>query len=620
MAMQSHPQPRSLVSALLVAVLPLTNHALQHMTIMFLLAIPYVLVACLSTVADAISDFNWDLVTPSTALNYTDCYDNHRCARLLVPLDWLDPDNEARVTVAIVARRAVVSEDDPSFGGTINVNPGGPGSPGIDFVLGVGSLIQGITDGNNKYEILSFDPRGVGRTTPSSNCQPNEYARGNRAIEERAIGTLDGGEAVLRRRMSLAKGFADLCSKINSKDDVRNFMSTTSVARDMARIVDEIQALRDRTGQVQSNDAKLELRAEDSKPARINYWGWSYGTDLGNYFASMFPGRVDRMILEGVQDVRDYAAGTWLKFGDAEKIFDYFWDTCYHAADRCALYQETDTGPEDARARFDEFLRNLEQNPPSHATFDTSFTIINREDVMLLVFANLAQPLLRFPSLAATLSEAMAGDFSSLYSQLGQPNAESCQLPTTSAYTWLKDAQAAIACGDAEQQNMTFADYWEYTKGIAAGSENFWQFFADIRLACLNWPFRPRDRFTGPWETPEHDPRRVEGKPTAPLFFISSRYDVFTPSSNAAEMSKFHAGSKLLVQDTYGHGTLLSPSKCRDAYVKRYFETGELPPDDMMCDSDCVPFQDCEFNLDLKQLGVGQYGGYRYRVVPSAWF
>lgn len=85
-------------------------------------------------------------------------------------------------------------------------------------------------------------------------------------------------------------------------------------------------------------------------------------------------------------------------------------------------------------------------------------------------------------------------------------------------------------------------------------------------------------------------------------------------------MSKFHAGSKLLVQDTYGHGTLLSPSKCRDAYVKRYFETGELPPDDMMCDSECVPFQDCEFNLDLKQLGVDQYGGYRHRVVPSAWF
>lgn len=278
---------------------------------MFLLTIliPYVLVVCLSPLAEATSDFNWDLVTPSTSPNYTDCYDNHRCARLLVPLDWLDPDNEARVTVAIVARRAVVSENDPSFGGTIIVNPGGPGASGTDFVLVVGSLIQGIADGNKKYEILSFDPRGVGRTTPSSNCQPNEYARGNRVVEERAMGTLDGGDGVLRRRMSLAKGLPKLCSKETSKNDVRNFMSTTSVSRDMARIVDEIQALRDRAAQVESGDARLELRAEGSKPARINYWGWSYGTDLGNYFASMFPGRVDCMILEGVQDVRDYADG-----------------------------------------------------------------------------------------------------------------------------------------------------------------------------------------------------------------------------------------------------------------------------------------------------------------------
>lgn len=266
-------------------------------------------VLILVTSVAGISDFNWDLTTPSSSLNYTDCYDNHRCAKLLLPLDWLDFENKANVTVAIIARRATVPETDPSFGGTIIVNPGGPGGSGIDFVLGIGEHLQSLADGNKKYEILSFDPRGVGYTTPSSDCYANEYARGNAAILDRAIGAVDGGKDALRLRMAQAKGFVELCSKSNSTEDVRNFMSTTSVARDMARIVDEIEALRNPgSGDDAENDeGELELRKKNEKVPRINYWGFSYGTDLGNYFASMFPGRVDRMVLEGVQDVRDYA-------------------------------------------------------------------------------------------------------------------------------------------------------------------------------------------------------------------------------------------------------------------------------------------------------------------------
>ncbi len=225
----------------------------------------------------------------------------------------LNPENGANTTVAIIARPAVVSETDPSFGGTIIVNPGGPGASGIDFLLGAGALIQAMADGNKKFEILSFDPRGVGRTTPSADCYRNEYARGNGLIMERAIGTLGAGEAVLKRKLAQAKGFAEMCAKRGRADDVRNFMSTTSVARDMAKIVDELHVLRhahDADQDQGDTDARVELRSEKQETsARLNYWGWSYGTDLGNYFASMFPGRVERMILEGVQDVRDYADG-----------------------------------------------------------------------------------------------------------------------------------------------------------------------------------------------------------------------------------------------------------------------------------------------------------------------
>ncbi|KAJ2974251.1 hypothetical protein NQ176_g6155 [Zarea fungicola] len=431
------------------------------------------------------------------------------------------------------------------------------------------------------------------------------------------MGTLGAGEAALRRKMSQARGFAELCAGGGGagEEDVRNFMSTTSVARDMARIVDEIHVLRNaHDDDADHEDTMVELRSEKKKeaapapaPARINYWGWSYGTDLGNYFASMFPGRVDRMILEGVQDVRDYADGTWLKFGDVERTFDYFWESCYDAGRRCALHHDRDTDAGDARARFDTFMAAAEQDPPSYVGPDGTVTSINTEDIMLVIFASLLQPMLTFPSLATTLMEAMAGNFSTLYGQLGQPNAEACPLSNMDAFTWQEDVSVGIRCGDGESQNnMTLADYQDYMAGLAADAPNFWPFMADIRLPCVHWPFRPKDRFKGPWVTPTPDANRESGKPMAPLLFISSSYDPLTPLSNAVEMSQFHAGSAVLVQENYGHGTLGTPSKCRDGYIKRYFDTGEVPPDGMVCASDCVPFKDCPRVANLKMDELSQ--------------
>ncbi|KAJ4154884.1 hypothetical protein LMH87_000158 [Akanthomyces muscarius] len=484
-----------------------------------------------------------------------------------------------------------------------------------------------MADGNKKFEILSFDPRGVGRTTPSADCYRNEYARGNGLIMERAIGTLGAGEAVLKRKLAQAKGFAEMCAKRGRADDVRNFMSTTSVARDMAKIVDELHVLRhahDADQDQGGTDARVELRSEKQETsARLNYWGWSYATDLGNYFVSMFPGRVERMILEGVQDVRDYADGTWLKFGDAEKTFDYFWDACYGAGKSCALYQELDTDAGDARARFDAFMEEVNQDPQSYVGPDGTITSITEEDVMLVIFSALPQPILTFPSLAETLMEAMAGNFSTLYRQLAQPSAESCPLPIPDTFTWTADARIGIACGDGEpQNNMTLAAYQDYMAGIAADAPNFWPFMADIRLPCVHWPFRPKDRFKGPWVTPKSDPSRVPGRPTAPLLFISSRYDLWTPPSRAVEMSRFHPGSTVLVQENYGHGTIATPSKCRDDHVKKYFDTGEVPPDGAVCDSDCVPFRDCPGDADVKKawLGHAEYSVAGRRVAPSGWF
>ena len=91
--------------------------------------------------AATISDFDWATIEPSTFLAYASGYQDHKCAKLVLPLGWLDAvENNATVTVAIIARPATVAESDESFGGTIIVNPGGPGSSGIGLLLAAGEL------------------------------------------------------------------------------------------------------------------------------------------------------------------------------------------------------------------------------------------------------------------------------------------------------------------------------------------------------------------------------------------------------------------------------------------------------------------------------------------------
>jgi pimeloyl-ACP methyl ester carboxylesterase len=273
-----------------------------------------------------LADFDWATLTPSTSLNYTTCYGTFKCTRLLVPLDWLDPvNNTARVTLAILARPAVIAETDPRFGGSIIVNPGGPSGSGINFVLRTGDVIQRAADGDaRKYEILSFDPRGVGFTTPRSDCYRDEFARGVSVIEDRAIGPPrdEGDVGAVRQLMARSSAFGRLCEGAsgNMEDDIRGFMSTSSVARDMVEIVDKLDELRngdadanvafmsatvDQDGEAMQQPSELR-RSVNREIPRIQYWGFSYGTVLGNYFASMFPGRVGRMILEAVEDVHDY--------------------------------------------------------------------------------------------------------------------------------------------------------------------------------------------------------------------------------------------------------------------------------------------------------------------------
>ena len=181
------------------------------------------------------------------------------CAMLSVPLDYSRPKG-AKIQLAL----SMIKHKTKKYQGIMLVNPGGPGGSGLTLsVLG-----QYVPNGaGDSYDWIGFDPRGVGSSKPALTCDPNYFA-GPRPLYEPLTPQLE------RTWLARSKGYAAACGKNGGA--LLSHMKTTDAARDM----DSIRAA---------------LRQK-----QINYYGFSYGTYLGQVYATLFPSRVRRMVFDGV--------------------------------------------------------------------------------------------------------------------------------------------------------------------------------------------------------------------------------------------------------------------------------------------------------------------------------
>jgi pimeloyl-ACP methyl ester carboxylesterase len=259
--------------------------------------------------------FDWDEIEPSWDLEYTPCYGGLQCARLLLPLDWHNPEDTTQtVAIAIAKLPAQVDAGDEAFGATVITNPGGPGDSGVIHMIRNGHYLKSMFDGEKRrHEILSFDPRGMYRSTPIADCYRRDRADSSLSQWQlQGFGLLgDSSTEQFRRRRAHATAFGQRCALADKEQSsIREHMSTASVARDMLAMVGKIEELRRKEMRDGSEASKLELRSDQVNNAatepRIQYYGTSYGTVLGNTFLSMFPGRVHRMVLDGLVVGEDY--------------------------------------------------------------------------------------------------------------------------------------------------------------------------------------------------------------------------------------------------------------------------------------------------------------------------
>jgi pimeloyl-ACP methyl ester carboxylesterase len=469
-------------------------------------------------------------------------------------------------------------------------------------------------DGEKFFEILSFDPRGTGSTRPLVPCFQDDASRMSYALQDAQAGTAIDSGFSLNTKWALAQGFGALCDTSSEiypdGSNVHQFVSTALVARDMVEIVDAVdEERRYWLSQTKSPQAQVVLEEDSSLPL-LNYWGFSYGTMLGNTFASMFPERVGRMILDGVVDAPDYAATGWTtNLNDNDNVWRYFFEWCFEAGPKCALFNNDTKHQNDIAFQLDEFLDRLIDNPyPVEYYGDlqlfTSFSF--RAMLHLLSYT----PHQTFPTLAAVIASLYEHDgFSPLavtaeeFALLTRPLQPFPLIPLAEpaapSYASSLEATMSIMCGDGDPINtQTKSNYWSWANFLHSQSRLVGPIWAQTTMLCRHWSssLRPAEhnRFTGPWSTRLH---QYQGNGTdgwaRPLLFIGNTADPVTPLRNAVKMAREHEGARVLEVQTPGHCSGVHvPSVCAWGVARDFFNYGKMVEDGARCKIDSKPWDE----------------------------
>ncbi|KAJ7858726.1 TAP-like protein-domain-containing protein [Mycena leptocephala] len=494
--------------------------------------------------------FSWADVVASDKLEWTDCYSAHQCARLNVPLNYSEPRGE-KAAIAITRYPAAVLAGSPAYRGPILFNPGGPGGSGVNFIAVAGSALAQIVG----LDILGFDPRGVAHSIPRVSFFETDMERqlwGSSTLTE-----LNASSDALGRMWARAQVYNSLAGERGSIQHI----NTDNTARDMLRIV------------------------EAHGKEKLQYWGFSYGSVLGTVFATMFPDKVERILIDGVLDAENYF-------------------------ERCAFYAPT---PEAISRNLTALYESLRTRPIPFRT-PSSYGLIDLNLIRLSVFVSLYQPQPLFSLLAEALAALARGEVpgSQLLDLFPKPAAFECSCdPTYHQFEAVLDSQVAIICNDGRAIPSGFDEAEKHYQNMVKKS-GWGSLLASLRIMCSGWPDIPKKHFQGP----------VTGNTSFPMLIIGNTADPITPLWTAKKMSKAFPDSIVLTQDCPGHTSLAAPSPCTWGYIREYFYNGTLPDKDTVCPVLGSPFPNGRSAQDDSEaFSVAQRVFSAFKAVqPNTWF
>ncbi|MFJ8939000.1 alpha/beta hydrolase [Streptomyces sp. NPDC102365] len=449
--------------------------------------------------------------------------DDWKCATLKAPLDWGKPKGD---TIGLALIRAQASGGKDRRIGSLLFNFGGPGGSGVTTLPAFGKDYDEL---RTRYDLVSFDPRGVGRSA-GVKCEDNEQL--DAYFQQDATPDDDAEQRAL---LAGTKDFNKACEKNSGK--LLPHVRTTDAARDM--------------------DLMRQVLGDDE----LHYFGISYGTELGGVYAHLFPKKVGRAVFDAVVDpTQNSEQGSLGQAKGFQLALDNFAEDCASKADECPLGDSA----QDVKDRIAELLKDLDGKPIPG--------VFPRRLTQTAATSGIAQSLYSkefWEYLTEGLQQAYDGDGKVLMLLADSMNGRN----QDGEYSNISAANVSINCAD-DKPRYTAADVTAKLPEFRKASSVFGDYLAWGMVGCTDWAV------TGDADHPD-----VSAPGAAPILVVGNTGDPATPYEGAGKMADA-LGKGVGVELTYkgqGHGAYDSGNSCVRAAVNGYLLDGKVPPAGTIC-------------------------------------
>nr|WSY57173.1 alpha/beta hydrolase [Streptomyces sp. NBC_00886] len=466
-----------------------------------------------------------------------DAAEDLQCGKVTVPLDYAKP-TAGTLALALARYRATGKSR-----GSVLLNFGGPGGAGVGELAGDGKEFMDLTNG---YDVVTFDPRGVGQSSPVSCGEGSD--EGSAAIDEGAADSSDPKLLLKQLRKAAAT-----CAKYSGP--VLPHIGTVNASRD------------------------LDIMRQALGDKKLNYLGFSYGTRLGAVYAAQFPKKVGRLVLDGVDTLTEPLSEQGIAGAQGQQTaLEDFLNWCVEDI-ACPFGTDARSAPD----RVVQLVRSLDQDPVqtdfgddfsgqdlvgaiSQALYSKQLWPTLERAIASLVEDGDTRAIMAFSSGGTGLSRLSGRD--------GIVDAQDVPLDNLPA------ALMAINCAD-DPDRSTAERITRNLDGLRAEYEQASPVFGRYRLTEVLMCYgRPRGT--------DYIRDDVKNVHSAKMLLVGTRGDPATPYRWTVETAQ-RLGSSAVVLDNKGEGhTGYASSKCVHTKVNDFLLYGSLPPSGSSCPADTV--------------------------------
>ena len=475
-------------------------------------------------------------------IDWKDCSDgtaSFQCGTVTVPLDYDHPDSQ---TITIALKKLPASDGNAEHG-SLFFNPGGPGASGVEAMTSAPRVSEEL---RAAYDIIGFDPRGVGQSTPIT-CWTNDEIKQHLANPSDDAGPTNPLKGITstnnpaQDKIDRGTANAARCAQHSQVPELLDHVGTRDVARDL-----DI------------------LRATNSN-TKLNYLGISYGTRIGAIYADLFPGHVGRVVLDSAVDPSKREIDSITEtVAFKEGVLREYVEHC-QAQDGCPLTGSTD----EAVAQLAAFVDGLDKNP---LTTPNSNATVNTQDATAIIQQHaVAQP--NWDALTAMLTPAITNHDGTLMVKAKQNSPDLSPETTVEEVVSQANEQimlAAVICNDNPDAGSTASDWDAQT----AAEKKSYPFFGGTSSAmdayCRGWGHQGK--------TP---PQETRAKGSDPILVVGITGDVQTLYSWAQSLAGQLDNGHLFTIKGYGHGGAIG--SCATATTIGFLVNGTVPAEGATC-------------------------------------